>query len=98
MGGFWILEAADMDEALAWARKGPSHAMRRARCASFFSTGPEGQRNSLAAARLAAACSWPCLPRGSLKNASTAFRGCACCARTAHLGAARFGKGKVSNP
>jgi hypothetical protein len=21
-GGFWILEAADMDEALAWARKG----------------------------------------------------------------------------
>jgi hypothetical protein len=22
MGGFWILEAADMDEAMAWARKG----------------------------------------------------------------------------
>ena len=22
MGGFWILEAADMDQALAWARKG----------------------------------------------------------------------------
>jgi hypothetical protein len=22
LGGFWILEAADMDEALAWARKG----------------------------------------------------------------------------
>jgi len=22
MGGFWILEAADIDEALAWARKG----------------------------------------------------------------------------
>jgi hypothetical protein len=22
MGGFWILEAADMDEALAWAKKG----------------------------------------------------------------------------
>jgi hypothetical protein len=22
MGGFWILEAADMDEALAWARRG----------------------------------------------------------------------------
>jgi len=22
MGGFWILEAANMDEALAWARKG----------------------------------------------------------------------------
>src|SRR5258705_2091420 len=22
MGGFWILEAADMDEALVWARKG----------------------------------------------------------------------------
>ena len=23
MGGFWILEAADMEEALGWARKGP---------------------------------------------------------------------------
>jgi len=23
VGGFWILEAADMDEALAWARKAP---------------------------------------------------------------------------
>jgi hypothetical protein len=22
MGGFWILEAADLDEALAWAKKG----------------------------------------------------------------------------
>jgi hypothetical protein len=22
MGGFWILEAANMDEALGWARKG----------------------------------------------------------------------------
>jgi hypothetical protein len=22
MGGFWILESANMDEALAWARKG----------------------------------------------------------------------------
>jgi hypothetical protein len=22
MGGFWVLEAADLDEALAWARKG----------------------------------------------------------------------------
>jgi hypothetical protein len=22
MGGFWILEAANMDEALAWARRG----------------------------------------------------------------------------
>jgi hypothetical protein len=22
IGGFWILEAADLDEALAWARKG----------------------------------------------------------------------------
>jgi hypothetical protein len=22
MGGFWILECADMDEALAWAKKG----------------------------------------------------------------------------
>jgi len=39
MGGFWILEAADMDEALAWARKG-AHLMRCGGrwCASFFST------------------------------------------------------------
>ncbi len=27
MGGFWILEAANMDEALAWAKKAPSSAM-----------------------------------------------------------------------
>jgi hypothetical protein len=25
MGGFWILECANMDEALAWARKGALH-------------------------------------------------------------------------
>src|SRR3982074_3389481 len=39
MGGFWILEAADLDEALAWARKGAG-ACRAARCARFFSTRP----------------------------------------------------------
>jgi hypothetical protein len=51
MGGFWILEAADMDEALAWGARVPSHAMRRARCASFFSSRTRReQRNSLAAA------------------------------------------------
>src|SRR5436190_18724163 len=42
MGGFWILEAADMDEALAWAQG--CHLMRcggRGARASFLS-GPEG--------------------------------------------------------
>src|SRR5712664_4124996 len=38
MGGFWILEAADMDEARRGRARAPSHAMRRARCASFFSS------------------------------------------------------------
>jgi hypothetical protein len=48
MGGFWILEAADLDEALAWARKRASPAVRRARCARFFSTRTRReQRNSL---------------------------------------------------
>jgi len=38
IGGFWILETAGMDEALAWRARVPSPAMRRVRCASFFST------------------------------------------------------------
>ena len=38
MGGFWILEAADMDEALAWARKGVISCDAAGECASFFST------------------------------------------------------------
>jgi hypothetical protein len=33
IGGFWILEAADIDQALAWARKVPSPAVHRARSA-----------------------------------------------------------------
>ena len=36
MGGFWILEAADLDEALAWAKKGAIAC--DVPCASFFST------------------------------------------------------------
>ena len=49
MGGFWILEAADMDEHSRGRAREPSHAMRRARCASFFSTRPRMLRwNSLA--------------------------------------------------
>ncbi len=38
MGGFGILECADMGEALVWAARVPSSAMRWARCASVFST------------------------------------------------------------
>lgn len=48
MGGFWILEAADLDEALAWAKKAAITAMCPAKCANFFSTRTRrGQRNSL---------------------------------------------------
>ena len=36
IGGFWVLEAADIDEALAWGRKAVSPAVRRSRCARFF--------------------------------------------------------------
>jgi hypothetical protein len=39
MGGFWILEDADMGRgARVGAQRGHPHAMRRARCASFFSS------------------------------------------------------------
>ena len=37
MGGFWILEAADMDEALAWARKGAMRCGGRGARAAFLS-------------------------------------------------------------
>ena len=38
MGGFWVLECADMDEALAWARKGAifSDAVGEVRELMFF--------------------------------------------------------------
>ena len=53
VGGFWILEAADMDEALAWARKGAIACDTVARCANFYSSRTRTeQRNSLAAATL----------------------------------------------
>jgi hypothetical protein len=49
MGGFWILECADIDEALDWAKRLPSPAMGPARCANFFSFRvPMEQRNSRA--------------------------------------------------
>jgi len=44
---FWILEAADIDEALAWARKAAIACDVAARCASFFFTRTRReQRNS----------------------------------------------------
>jgi hypothetical protein len=48
MGGFWILECADMDEALAWERKGAisCDAVGEVRELLFFPA-PEKQRNSL---------------------------------------------------
>jgi hypothetical protein len=35
IGGFWILETANLDEALAWARKAPKRVARRWRCERF---------------------------------------------------------------
>jgi YCII-related domain len=35
IGGFWVLEAADMDEALAWGARPSSPVGRRSRCESF---------------------------------------------------------------
>ncbi len=35
IGGFWVLEAADLDEALAWGARLPSPAGRRSRCVRF---------------------------------------------------------------
>ena len=57
MGGFWILEAADMDEALAWAKKGAIalRCTRRGARASFLpgsgTITRRKQANSVAAAR-----------------------------------------------
>src|SRR6266511_3711193 len=51
MGGFWILEAADMDEALAWARKGAISCDAAGEVRELLSTRlRREQRNSLAAA------------------------------------------------
>ena len=49
MGGFWILEAANMDEALAWARKGSisCDAVGEVRELLFFPApeqGPDGSK------------------------------------------------------
>ena len=48
IGGFWILEAANMDEALAGRRRVPSPAIFPARCANFYSSRlRREQRNNL---------------------------------------------------
>src|SRR3979411_3326986 len=70
MGGFWILEAADMEEALAWARKGGIawrwEGRRWGRGASCFSTRLRRRhRNSLAAALGRRVVVSRRLPRGS---------------------------------
>ena len=48
MGGFWILECADMDEALAWARKGAitCDAVGEVRELLFFPAPEEGSGGS----------------------------------------------------
>ena len=49
MGGFWILEAADMDEALAWARKGSisRDAVGEVRELLFFPAPEQGPRKQV---------------------------------------------------
>jgi len=42
VGGFWILEAADMDEALAWARKAVIACRAPVEVRSFFRSDPTG--------------------------------------------------------
>jgi hypothetical protein len=42
VGGFWILEVADMDEALAWARKAVVACRAPVEVRSFFRSDPTG--------------------------------------------------------
>src|ERR1051325_11530661 len=44
VGGFWILEAADMDEALAWGRKAAIACRAPAEVRPFFDMGADDQR------------------------------------------------------
>jgi len=37
-----VLEAADLNEALAWGARMSSPAVRQSRCARFFDGGPDG--------------------------------------------------------
>jgi len=42
IGGFWILEAADMDEALAWGRKAVVACRAPVEVRAFFRIRPDG--------------------------------------------------------
>jgi len=42
IGGFWILEAADMDEALAWGRKAVVACRAPVEVRAFFRIAPDG--------------------------------------------------------
>ena len=61
MGGFWILEAADMDEALAWARKGAVACRASGEVRELlFQPKPEGSNGIVRPAATAEnAPSWP---------------------------------------
>jgi hypothetical protein len=56
LGGFWILEAADMDEVLAWARKGSisCDAVGEVRELLFFPAPEQGAGGNKSTARAAA--------------------------------------------
>lgn len=75
IGGFWILEAADMDAALAWARRAPSPAMRSARCANSCSSRPRNKDPAKEAedrdARLPRAAARPQARRRGVPRASS---------------------------
>jgi len=46
IGGFWVLEAADLDEALEWGRKAAVACRAPARCARLIDGGPDGKQLS----------------------------------------------------
>ena len=53
VGGFWILEVADMDEALAWARKAVVACRAPVEVRSFFRSDPTGLQADRVAALIA---------------------------------------------
>ena len=60
IGGFWILECADMDEAVAWALKGVAATGGRSRCGRFSSCRRRSSRPTIANSILPRRIPWPC--------------------------------------
>src|SRR5439155_25519199 len=69
MGGFWILEAADLDEALAWARKGAVACRASGEVRDIlFNPEPKGATEWSGRCALGPCCRARCPRRGSLKD------------------------------